>query len=119
MNISRASTIAAALAALCVIIALAPAYAGTLPDISGTWYAQGNASKPCHIEQSGLNVTLVNEIGDRAHGVFADPSTLSASWPDWHNSMNAGPRTTYTGKISSGLNVIHWSNGTFWTRHPH
>jgi hypothetical protein len=61
----------------------------------------------------------MNEIGDHAHGQFTDPSTLSASWPDWHNSMGAGPRTTYVGHISSDLTVIRWSNGTYWTRHPH
>jgi hypothetical protein len=119
MNFLRKSTIAAALVALYVFGTLTTAYAGTLPDISGTWYAQGSASKRCHIEQSGLNVSFTNEIGDHAHGVFGDPSTLSANWPDWHNSMNAGPRTTYIGHISSDLTVIRWSNGTYWTRHPH
>jgi hypothetical protein len=119
MNFLRLSTIAAALLVLYVFGGVAAAYAGTLPDIEGTWYAQGNPSKRCHIEQSGLNVSFTNEIGDQAHGKFTDPSTLSASWPDWHNSMGAGPRTTYTGHISGDLMVIHWSNGTYWTRHPH
>jgi hypothetical protein len=119
MKFLRLSAIAAALVALYVFGAVAATYAGTLPDIEGTWYAQGNPSKPCHISQSGLNVSFTNEIGDRAHGTFTDPSTLSASWPDWHNSMGAGPRSTYTGHISSNLMVIHWSNGTYWTRHPH
>jgi hypothetical protein len=118
MNLLRVSTIAGTLVALYVFGTLAAAYAGTLPDIEGTWYAQGNASKRCHIQQSGLNVSFTNEIGDHAHGVFKDPSTLSASWPDWHNSMGAGPRTTYVGHISSDLTVIRWSNGTYWTRHP-
>ncbi|MGC1380472.1 MAG: hypothetical protein WA814_05560 [Candidatus Baltobacteraceae bacterium] len=119
MHYLQKSTIAVALVALYVFGALTAAYAGTLPDISGTWYAQGSASKRCHISQSGLNVSFTNEIGDHAQGVFTDPSTLSAKWPDWHNSMNAGPRTTYIGHISSDLTAIHWSNGTYWTRHPH
>jgi hypothetical protein len=119
MNLVRVSSIATALVALYLFGVIAAADAGTLPDIEGTWYAQGNASKRCHIQQSGLNVSFTNEIGDRAKGVFKDPSTLSASWPDWHNSMGAGPRTTYIGHISTDLTVIRWSNGTYWTRHPH
>lgn len=119
MNAIRISKFAAMLVALYVFGTITAAYAGTLPDIEGTWYAQGNAAKRCHITQSGLNVSFTNEIGDRAHGQFTDPSTLSASWPDWHNSMGAGPRSTYVGHISSDLNTIRWSNGTYWTRHPH
>ncbi|HEY2554276.1 MAG TPA: hypothetical protein VGI15_03420 [Candidatus Cybelea sp.] len=119
MNFSRLSAIAACLAALYVFGTVTAAYAGTLPDISGTWYAQGNASKRCHIEQIGLNVSFTNEIGSHAQGKFTDPSTLSASWPDWHNSAGVGPRTTYAGHISGNISVIHWSNGTYWTRHPH
>jgi hypothetical protein len=118
MHFFRSSTIAIALLAVCLFGALATACAGTLPDIEGTWYAQGHASKTCHISQSGLNVSLVNELGDKATGTFSDPSTLSTSWPDWHNSHGAGPRSTYTGHISSDLMTIRWSNGTYWTRHP-
>jgi hypothetical protein len=106
------------LVALYLFGTLAAVHAGTLPNISGTWYAQGDAAKRCHIEQSGLDVSFTNEIGSHAHGKFTDPSTLSASWPDWHNSAGVGPRTTYTGTIGSGLSVIRWSNGTYWTRHP-
>ncbi|HKE37177.1 MAG TPA: hypothetical protein VKB39_07090 [Candidatus Baltobacteraceae bacterium] len=119
MKLLQASAIAIVLFAVSAMGAHNAAYAGTLPDITGTWYAQGNASKHCHIEQSGLDVSFVNEIGDKAHGVFTDPSTLKASWPDWHNSMGAGPRSTFIGHISNDLNTIHWSNGTYWTRHPH
>src|SRR5215469_1805816 len=119
MSPMRGSTIAIGALAIFVCSFFTAANAGTLPDISGIWYAQGNASKHCHIEQSGLNVSFVNEIGDRAHGEFTDPSTLKASWPDWHNSMGAGPRSTFIGHISNNLMTIHWSNGTYWTRHPH
>lgn len=31
--------------------------AGTLPDISGRWYANGNAYHYCHISQSGSSVS--------------------------------------------------------------
>ncbi|HEX4013358.1 MAG TPA: hypothetical protein VHX17_05625 [Candidatus Cybelea sp.] len=109
----------AAFVSVCVFGTLAAALAGTLPNISGTWYAQGDAAKHCQIQQSGTNVSLSNEVNDRAHGTFTDPSTLSVSWPKWHNSANIGPRITYTGHISSDLRVIHWSNGTYWSRRSH
>jgi hypothetical protein len=118
VKLLRTSTIATMILAACVYGTFSAAHAGTLPDITGTWYAQGDASKRCHIHQSGTNVSLTNEIGDKATGTFTDPSTISASWPDWHNSMGAGPRTTYTGHISHDLMTIHWSNGTYWTRRP-
>jgi hypothetical protein len=86
--------------------------AGTLPNISGTWYAQGDHSKRCRIEQSGSSVTLWNESGQKGTGTFKDPSTLSTQWNAW--SSGFGPTITITGRISNDLQTIHWSNGTFW-----
>lgn len=80
--------------------------AGTLPDISGTWYAQGDLSKRCHISQSGRSVTLVNEQSSRATGTFTDSSTLSANWSF----------SPIVGNISGDLRTIRWSNGTYWVR---
>ncbi len=117
MSLLRTAAVATAAIAIYAFGAL-PLRAGTLPNITGTWYAQGSASKRCHIRQSGSDVTLTNEIGTRATGVFTDPSTLSTSWPNWPNPSHAGPRSTYFGHISADLTVIHWSNGTYWTRSP-
>jgi hypothetical protein len=83
--------------------------AGTLPDISGTWYANGSFTKRCHITQSGRSVSLSNEVGATATGSFTDPSTLSTNWGPF-----GGGRVT--GSISSDLRRITWSNGTFWSR---
>lgn len=105
----KAVRIAAACAALAVIVGTwTTVIAGTLPNISGRWYANGLASKPCSLNQSGTSVTLRNEQGINATGSFTDPSTLSTNW---------GP-FTITGHISSDLNTITWSNGTYWTRTP-
>ncbi len=83
--------------------------AGTLPNISGTWYANGNPTGRCHVSQSGNSVTLSNERGATATGHFVDPSTLSTDW----GGFNGG---RITGTISSDLRRITWSNGTYWSR---
>src|ERR1700735_743451 len=62
------------------------ASAGTLPNITGTWYANGNPSAPCQISQSGTSVSLSNEQGNAATGQFTDPGTLSTDW----GPMNGG-----------------------------
>jgi len=88
----------------------APIHAGTLPDITGTWYAQGDRSKRCRIEQSGTSLTLRNEDGWTATGSFVNPSRITTTWGSF------GSRTTVTGRISNDLLTIRWSNGTYWTR---
>jgi hypothetical protein len=106
----------AILAIAAAVVAISPAaHAGTLPDITGTWYAQGDHSKRCHIEQTGTSVTLRNEIGQRASGTFTDPSTLSTEWP-MSTISDMGPKQRITGHISNDLTEIRWSNNTFWTR---
>lgn len=103
IGLSLPAIVASALLVLAMSRAIV---AGTLPDISGTWYAQGDPSKRCHISQSGRNVTFVNEQGTRATGTFRDPSTLSANWSF----------VPIAGNISGDLRTIHWSNGTYWVR---
>jgi hypothetical protein len=83
--------------------------AGTLPDISGKWYANGNPAAPCHIRQSGTSVSLTNEQGATATGSFVGPGTLSTDW----GIVNGGH---VTGTISNDLRTIRWSNGTYWSR---
>lgn len=86
-------------------------FAGTLPDITGTWYGNGHASRRCQISQSGSSVSLTNEQGATASGTFTDPSTLSTSWTIFGGG-------NVTGRISGNLQTITWSNGTYWTRSP-
>lgn len=100
----------ATLTSLVIALALSTEVrAGTLPDISGTWYANGNPAAPCHISQSGNSVSLSNERGVTATGNLVDPSTLSTNW----GLLNGGQ---ISGTISSDLRRISWSNGTYWSR---
>ena len=107
LNAARALAICASLV---VVFALrTEVRAGTLPDISGRWYANGNPGASCRISQSGTSVSLTNERGVTATGSFVNPSTLSTDW----GFMNGG---RITGTISSDLRRITWSNGTYWAR---
>ncbi len=85
--------------------------AGTLPNISGTWYASGDPSRPCSISQSGTSVTVTNEQGATANGNFVNgnPSRIDTDW---------GPLAGghIYGNISNDLQRIDWSNGTYWIR---
>ncbi len=101
-----------AFAALSALAFLGPVaiHAGTLPDISGTWYSGGDRSKRCRIEQSGSSLTLRNEDGWTGTGKFVNPSEISTTWGSF------GSRTTVVGRISGDLQTIRWSNSTYWTR---
>jgi hypothetical protein len=97
------------------LLSSAPVRAGTLPNISGTWYMGGDHSKRCRITQSGDSITVENERGQTATGRFVDSSHITTSWPmSLHTSM--GPRTQVDGHISPDLDTILWNNSTFWTR---
>jgi len=110
MNLRSAQRIAAVVSVIWWFLAAgAVAIAGTLPDISGTWYANGDSSKRCRISQSGTSVTLTNEQGRTASGRFANPGTIESDWGYF------GGRAI-RGTISNDLRRIDWSNGTYWTR---
>jgi hypothetical protein len=87
---------------------LMQAHAGTLPDISGTWFPNGDRFKRCQIQQAGTSVTLINESGQTATGTFVNPSEIKTTW--------SGSVFPITGRISSDLRTITWSNGTYWSR---
>jgi hypothetical protein len=104
---SMRQALAVFLAAAAFVLAVGGATrAGTLPDITGTWYFAGDHTKRCRIEQSGTSVTLTNESGQTGRGTFVNSTTLSTTW----NGV------FITGNISSDLQTIRWSNGTYWTR---
>ena len=105
------SMVAAGMSLAVFFACRAAVFAGTLPDISGTWYGNGHASRRCQISQSGTAVSLTNEQGATATATFTDPSTLRTSW-----SIFGG--ANITGRISGNLQTITWSNGTYWTRTP-
>ncbi|HVR47338.1 MAG TPA: hypothetical protein VMT95_11985 [Candidatus Binatia bacterium] len=88
---------------------LTAVHAGTLPSISGTWYANDDVSAPCRISQGGTSVSLTNERGATATGHFVNPSTLDTNWGVFGSAH-------VTGRISNDLRRIDWRNGTFWSR---
>ena len=110
----RVVAVISALACIAFVLGpQAPATAGTLPNIGGTWYSGGDHSKRCTISQSGNSVTLTNERGQHATGSFVSPSHITTSWPtSLYTSM--GPRQHIDGNISG--DTILWNNSTFWTR---
>ena len=75
-------------------------------NLTGTWYAQGNRSQSCSIQQRGNNLQLSNESGANASGQMNGKRTLTTNW----NGNTIG------GTVSDNGNRINWDNGTFWTR---
>ncbi len=79
------------------------------PDLSGTWYMNGNATLPCSIEQrpSG-RVLFTNEKGSAAWGrVFGNHVSI----PDWSPGDGIqGLQGTIRG------DRIVWPDGDYWSR---
>jgi hypothetical protein len=87
---------------------------GLSAEIDGTWYANGDFTKRCHIRGSGSELSLTNEIGQEASGRL-EGHTIVAEWPmSPHTSM--GPRTRVEGRVSHDGRRIDWSNGTYWSK---
>lgn len=106
MKVCLASVAAAIVLILC---ASSPITAGTVPNISGVWYANGSPAARCSISQSGASVTLRNQQGRTASGSVSGSSTLETDW-------GASGGGHITGTISSDLRRINWNNGGFWVR---
>lgn len=109
MHVRKAAVFALAASLLFLADTAHSVLAGTLPNVTGIWLANGDPAKPCRITQAGTSVTVTNEHGQTADGTFRDPSTL-----DTTRRYLGGRRIT--GTISGNLRRIDWSNGTFWTR---
>jgi hypothetical protein len=75
-------------------------------NLTGTWYAQGNRSQSCSIQQRGNNLQLSNESGGNASGQMNGKRTLTTNWNG----------TTIGGTVSDNGNRINWDNGTYWIR---
>ena len=75
-------------------------------NLTGTWYAQGDRSKSCTIQQRGTSLQLSNESGDNGNGYLNGKRTLTSTWDG----------TTVGGTVSTNGNRINWDNGTYWTR---
>jgi hypothetical protein len=77
------------------------------PNLNGNWYPNGNRSLQCSIQQRKGNLTLQNEVGDRATGSLNGKWGLTTNWQG----------TRITGTISRDGTRIDWSNGTYWIRY--
>jgi hypothetical protein len=75
-------------------------------NLTGTWYAQGDRSQSCSIQQHGNNLQLSNQSGDNASGQMNGKRTLTTNWNG----------TTIGGTVSTNGNRINWDNGTYWVR---
>jgi len=76
-------------------------------NLNGIWYANGNRSLQCSIQQHRNVLNFQNETGDRATGSFDGKNHLSTNWGG--NQIG--------GSISRDGNRINWDNGTYWIRY--
>jgi hypothetical protein len=76
-------------------------------SLSGNWYPNGNRSLSCSIQQHRGNLTLQNEVGQKATGSFNGRGQVSTNWSG----------TRINGTVSRDGNRINWDNGTFWIRY--
>jgi hypothetical protein len=74
--------------------------------LDGAWFAQGDPSRQCSIQQRYGALSFSNENGATASGVFDGPMHFTATW----SGQQIG------GTISADGSRITWDNGTFWTR---
>lgn len=74
--------------------------------LAGTWYAGGDRSRVCDIQEHFGDLRFRNESGATANGTFDGGKHFTAVW--------SGQRIE--GSISRDGRRIDWSNGTFWTR---
>ncbi len=80
-----------------------------VPNISGTWYMNGDPYLPCQIIQwrRDGSAEFVNERGSRTWGTVNGDRV----WiPEWSDGRSRGLWGTIRG------DRIVWPNGTFWSR---
>ena len=78
------------------------------PHLGGDWQMGGpyNAGMACQIIQTGTNLTIVNEKGDKSSGVIKSQSEVVAL--DWEGGL--------TGALTNDATRINWRNGTWWLK---
>lgn len=74
--------------------------------IAGTWYREGDRTRPASVSGSGANLVFVNEFGMSARGHVSGPYTVVAD--DWEGGL--------VGMITDNGHTIAWGNGTNWRR---
>jgi hypothetical protein len=81
-----------------------------VPNLSGTWYLNGDGDSPCRIIQrrGSDRAQFINENGDRAGGTVRGDRV----WiPDWDDGMGGNG---LRGRVRGDR--IVWPNGTYWSR---
>ncbi len=110
------STLAAALLVLAFAVPVSAQYGlrypgpwSPVPNLSGTWYLNGDPTKPCEIDQypPGRRAEFTNEHGSSAWGTIRG----NRVWiPDWSDGVSQG----LEGRVRG--NRIIWPNGSYWSR---
>ena len=79
-----------------------------LPNIAGTWYREGDWSRPASVGQSGERLTFTNELKPpmSSRGRFLGPREVVAE--DWEGGLR--------GTLSNDGRRISWANGSTWQR---
>ena len=92
--------------------AYGPPVRGPVPNISGTWFRNGEEENPTEIQQQGPDgreARFINENGDEAWGEVRPDSV----WiPEWKVRGHRG----LMGQIRGDR--IVWPDGSFWSRRP-
>ena len=85
----------------------APAY--EVPDMSGTWFTNGDPNKPDEVlMRPDGSVVFVNEYGDQALGTIQGDRIWVPTWETYNHQLGLEGR--FRG------DRIEWFNGSFWTR---
>jgi hypothetical protein len=77
-----------------------------VPDLSGTWYLDGDRDKPCKVlvDRTGEKALFINEKGSRARGMIRGDHVLIPDWGDDGRGQE--------GRIRGDR--IEWPSGSFW-----
>jgi hypothetical protein len=76
------------------------------PNLGGTWYGEGNTSRPASVQQSDDKLTFTNEKGDTSRGHFESANVVVAD--DWQGGLR--------GRLNADRTRITWANGSMWQR---
>src|SRR5262245_17071829 len=80
-----------------------------VPDISGSWYMNGDRSQRCQVIQTRLDgrALFINEHGSQASGTVQGDQVWIPDWSDGEKQGLVG--------VIRGPRIV-WPNGSFWAR---
>jgi hypothetical protein len=81
-----------------------------VPDLSGTWYMNGDPNQPCEVRQRWpeRRALFINERGESAWGTIDGDRIWVPDWIGYNNRR--GLEGSFRG------DRIVWYNGSSWTR---